>query len=143
MKNDKSQLCYTSSDNVMYYTHERYAIYSGDVHVKQGTTQLTGDKMTLFLDKSRHRITQLIVVGHPARYLTKSDNNKDDVIAEAGIIKYYPAEAQALLLEDGRITQGHQTLRSAEIHYDVKMETAISSKSSPGQTTSVIIEPQA
>ncbi len=125
---------------MLYYSNDRYVVYQGDVHVKQGSTALTGDTMTLYLDESRQHITEMIIEGHPARYTSKSDKN-EDILAEAETIRYFPKDAEALLLKEGKITQGPQTLQSEQIQYDLNTQTTLASKPRPGERTSVIINP--
>ena len=142
LSSDQLQPCYIQADTIIYHRAAARTIYLGHVHARQGTTQLTGDKVITYLD-SHHRITRLIAHGHPAHYRTLPDHQAFKLYASANTIRYFPLKNQVLLLKKGHITQQQNVFTGPHIWYDIGTQTVVSTNPGGKSLTTMIIEPQA
>ena len=93
------------------------AVYLGEVEVRQGTLQVTGERMTVhYLDA---RLVRVTASGEPARYQQGSAPAGSLVRASASLITYHPGEARIELAGEARLAQAKNDVAGEIIHYDI------------------------
>lgn len=89
--------------------------YRGQVVIIQVKLKLTGDKLDI-RTTAKGAITQLTLIGHPARFQDVTPSGKP-IDGHAGKILYRPGEKTMILDGDAFIQQNGDTFRSAHIVY--------------------------
>ena len=93
------------------------AVYLGGVEVRQGTLQVTGERMTLhYIDARLMRVT---ASGDPARYQQGSAKDGGLVRASASLITYHPGRERVELTGNARLAQAKNDVAGEIIHYDI------------------------
>ena len=97
------------------------AVYLGGVEVRQGTMQVTGERMTAhYLDA---RLVRVTASGDPARYRQGAANSSSLVKASASLITYHPGKARIELAGEARLAQAKNDVVGEIIHYDIASGT--------------------
>ncbi len=94
------------------------SIYRGNVEIRQGTSVLTADKVTVqHPDKKAQKI---IAVGKPVKYRQPQEGGKPDIRAEALQAEYHTTSEELIMIGDAVLFQGNDSFRSDRITYDRK-----------------------
>ena len=97
------------------------AVYLGEVEVRQGTLQVTGERMIVhYLDA---RLVRVTASGEPARYQQASTRDGGLVRASASLITYHPGTTRIELEGEARLAQANNDVAGEIIHYDIASET--------------------
>ncbi len=142
LSSDQYQSYHISARSMNYNHKSRTITYLGNVHITQGTTTLTGDKVIMYQSPNSNKITKVVVYGNLAHYSTLPDQKKKKLFAKAKQIYYHPQKKTVLLLGKGRVTQNNNVFTGPHIWYDMDHEVVRSTTQSPQQRTVVIIQPQ-
>ncbi len=125
---DKEKIMHVMADSADLSQQEHKGIYTGNVELVQGTTNLQAAKaVTLGNEKN-----QLVVAiasgteGKQAHYWTITDPNKPPVHAYADTIRYYPLRHLIELIGNARVEQGENSFSAAKISYDTVKQHVLS-----------------
>ena len=122
LSTDRNQPIQIESDTATLKEKEGISTYTGNVHLRQGTLNMQGDEMTVLLKDNR--IEQVILVGDPATYSQRPDDNDTDRHAEAARIEYYTDNERLILIDAARIWQpGAEDFRSDRIVINLEEDT--------------------
>ena len=114
------------------------AVYLGEVEVRQGTLQVTGERMTIqYLDA---RLVRVTASGEPARYQQALAPEGGLVRASASLITYHPGEARIELAGEARLVQAKNDVAGEIIHYDIASGTVDAEATGQGPVR-VILRP--
>lgn len=121
----------------------RTLIYTGNVVVTQGTTEIRAERVTLVYDEKKN-IDHLIAEGAPAQYREIQDRTNTEVTAKAKHMKYVPKTEYLYLTGDAKLWQGKDVLSGERVVYNAKRRllTAEGDKKSKSRVE-VTIQPQA
>ena len=102
-------------------------VYQGNVSIKQGSIELTGDKVTIL--RSNDKVSDINVTGNPARYL--QDENTDNIVrAMSQKIHYSAQQSRLTLIDNASLEQSDHTVESQRIVYDTAKKIIIAGKTS-------------
>jgi lipopolysaccharide transport protein LptA len=112
-----------TADHFTLYLDQRPGIqglYEGhveaiDKNIGKNTQHLRAEKLSVI---HQERQPTLIAYGQPAVY-SQPDNQ---LMAHAREIRYFPKRQQLALYQDAFLLHSHRTLKSHEIHYDLKRQ---------------------
>lgn len=122
LSSDRDQPIHIESDKATLKEKDGISIYTGNVHLRQGTLNMRGEEMTVFLKDNQ--IEKIVLVGNPATYVQRPDNKDTDRHAEAEKIEYYTENERMVLIENARIWQpGAEDFRSDHIVINLEKET--------------------
>ncbi len=138
LDSDNQQPCYIQSIQAIRNSHTHLTTYIKQVHVRQGTTRLRGDKM-IVQRTTDGKIKEIILYGHLAHYQTLPKLHSHTLYARAEVIYYFPAQQKVLLLRNARIKQQQNTFHGQKIWYNIQKQTILSKKSSGKKKSTVII----
>lgn len=143
LPSDQQLPYYITADSVTYERLHHRTIYTGHVHVTQGSTEVTADKLFVLTPPKSHRIQELIAFGNLAHYSTVPEDNKARLFAEAKIIHYWPTTEKSQLLQQAKVTYQQNVFTGGEIWYDMKNKTITASKGKTQHAshTTIIIQP--
>ncbi len=142
LPSDHTKPYHISAKKIVFEQDKHLATYTGNVIIIQGSTQLTGDKVILNLDKSNSQIEKLVDYGKPAHYHTLPNEGKKILYAQAKKITYFPQKQEALLEGKGQVIQDKNVFRGPHIWYDIQSETVISTTPQGKGKTTLLIQPQ-
>ncbi|WP_297791820.1 lipopolysaccharide transport periplasmic protein LptA [uncultured Marinobacter sp.] len=92
------------------------ATYTGNVHLTQGATELTADKVTLYRDAEGLR--RIEATGKPAHYRQPARDGQGETDARALNIIYSAPESRLTFKRKAVIEQNGNLFRGDIIHYD-------------------------
>lgn len=144
LSTDKDQPVQIEADQVEIDERRGVSVYSGDVKVTQGSMRLTGDTMTVH--HKDEQLERIIMVGKPATYKQRPDNQQEDMHASAERIEYYANEEKVILLQNAKLWQGANEFKSERIVYDIPRGVANAGDTRPGaerQRVYITIQPKA
>lgn len=84
------------SDSVIYSRTNQTITYHGHVKLKQGSTELQGDTMTVYHQKNYHQIAKVIIHGAPAHFQF-SVNKNTPITGQAKVITFEPVTKKLML----------------------------------------------
>ncbi len=141
LSTDQSQPLYISSKSATYDREKHIIIYEGNVQAHQGTSNLSGDKLTIYQTPS-NKIDNLVTTGNPAHYDTIPEPNKSRLFVVAQKITYYPDKKIVVLEGNAEVKQENNLFKGPYIWYDMVNGVVHSRTNNPNERTTVIIEPQ-
>ncbi|STY29731.1 OstA family protein [Legionella wadsworthii] len=128
MTEDQEKVMHVMADAADLSQQQHKGVYTGNVSLVQGTTNLQADKaVTLGNEKN-----QLVVAiangtkGKQAHYWTTTDPKKPPLHAYADIIRYYPLRHLIELVGNARVEQGENSFSAAKISYDTVKQHVLS-----------------
>lgn len=139
---DRDQPIYVQSDTATRNENTGITVYQGDVNMKQGSTRILADKVTIYT--VNNEITRILAVGNPAHYQEKPDEQRKTVVAEANTIDYLLNQDKLNLIENASLDQEGTTMTGKRIEYNIKAsEVKASSNSSSGDgRIHMVIQPK-
>ena len=142
LNTDKDQILQIIADSVELKHHTGVAIYRHHVHVSQGTTHLTADKLTTTYD-DQNQLESATAIGNKTRatYRTQTDIKKPELIAQADTIKYLPKQKLVQLIGNAQASQGTDTFIAPQINYDIQNQIITSPPAEDGKTV-ITIQPK-
>ncbi|NOZ09741.1 MAG: lipopolysaccharide transport periplasmic protein LptA [Gammaproteobacteria bacterium] len=137
LKSDKNQAAIVDADDIEMDFNTGDRIYTGNVSVRQGSLRLYSDKLVVkFKDDA---LQSAVAYGKPARFQQRPDGKDEDVKGKALRIVLDEINNKIHLYNKAEVTQGHNTIKSKEIHYDMSTSRVIvkgAAKSPSGGTSS-------
>jgi len=117
LEEDQNQPVYLEADSAELDELKLISIYRGNVFVKQGSTEIEGDVVTIHHYPDR-RAKHVTAVGNPAKYRQAVEGEKEKVEAEALRMEYAVEIDEITLIDQALLYQGKDTFRSDRIVYD-------------------------
>ena len=145
LPDDRQQPINISSDTADVDTKEGISVYRGDVVVTQGTTQITGDIVTVYT--SGREVSQVIAVGEQrlAYYEEQQSDDLGTVKAWGETIRYDVNEGQIELIKEARLTQKGDIFTGEKIDYNLTQQTVNArgaSKQGAGGRVQMVLQPR-
>lgn len=128
------------SNSITYLEKRHQTIYTGHVHVTQGTTQLSSKRLLVQYRKGGG-IEKMIATGNLAHYSTLPDHQPARLFAEAKKITFNPIAGTVLLEHKARVTQEKNIFTGPHIWYDV-VAGVVRTTPQKHQKTVIVIQAQ-
>lgn len=145
LPSDKEQPIHISANSAQLDRKQRTATYIGEVKLKQGTLEISADKITIHTN-SNDKVEKMEAHGKPARYQQKPAENQATITAQANSIRYTLTNEQLLLLENAFLEQENgASISGNRIDYDIRkeiMKAAGNNDAQQPQRIEIIIPPQ-
>ena len=113
---DIKQPVHIDADSVMFNKAKGYAIYKGNVSIRQGTLNISAAKIEIFAPNNT--ITRIVATGSPVRFEQEMDDGKK-AKGQANNIRYLVTKKQLHLAGNAKLTQDKDSFSSAYISYAV------------------------
>lgn len=139
---DKQQPIHIEADSVFIDDAKGTALYRGNVHFTQGSTQLQAEEVTVY-SADRQKVAKVVANGNPATFRQRPDKQEEDMRGQAAHIEYF-ADGEIVILEkDAHLWQGKSEFAGSRIEYDTAKETvkALKAPTDEGRVQ-VIIQPR-
>lgn len=141
LSSDQSQPLTINSDSATYDRDKHIIIYDGNVDAHQGTSNLSGDKLTIY-QTPENKIDYLVTIGNPAHYNTIPEPNKGRLFVVAQKITYYTEKKIVVLEGKAEVKQDNNLVSGPYIWYDMTNGIVHSKTNNPNERTTVVIQPQ-
>ncbi len=141
LPDDREQPIHITADKAVRDEKRGMTIYSGNVHMRQGSMELEADTLTIFHDAEN--ADQIIARGRPAKMRQRPELEADLVHAHAAVITYFKLEDRVLLERDARVEQKGDLVTGDSIDYLIGQQliTAEADKSAGGEKVFVVLQP--
>ncbi len=141
LPSDRQQPIYIEADEVEIDDARGVSIYRGNVHYRQGTTELIADEATVYSE--RRKLKKLVAKGNPARYSTLPEGEQDKMTAEALTIIYFADREIYEFRGKAHLRQRDNEFYGAFITYDALREWVSARKAEDGSDrVRVILVPE-
>lgn len=124
LSSDSQQPMYIESDSVVFDESKGETVYVGNVKARQGTLEVTGEKM--IINQQKGEADQMIIFGNPARLKQTPDGGGPDNHGSGKRADYFPESGILILNGDAVTWEGpdpntsEHTVKSDHIEYDTK-----------------------
>ena len=141
LPDDREQPIHITADKALRDEVEGVTVYSGSVHLVQGSMELDADKLTIY--HTTDTADKIIAEGQPAKMRQQPDIDKAIVNAHGRIITYYKSEDRVNLQTEARIEQEGAVVEGDAIDYFITKQliTAESDKANENERVVVVIPP--
>ena len=142
LPDDSDQPINITADTAIRDEKQGFTVYSGNVHMVQGSMDIEADKITIY--HTTAQADKIVAEGNPARMQQQPAVDEPLVKARALVIEYFKNENRVHLTRDAHITQDGSSVTGDSIDYDIAKQLikAESDKDSDGDRVVVVIEPQ-
>ncbi|MDX1697191.1 MAG: lipopolysaccharide transport periplasmic protein LptA [Thiohalobacterales bacterium] len=141
LSSDREQPIQIEADRASLDEGEGISVYEGNVELRQGTLQLSGQRMTVYLKDKQ--VFKVELTGQPASYSQRFDGEDTDQRAEAGRIEYRTAEQRMILLQNARIWREQaEEFSSDRIVINLRDNTLNAGGEGPSGRVRIILQPQ-
>ncbi len=138
---DRDQPIHIEADSASLDENTGISVYTGNVHLSQGTLKLQGETMTVHSDGDQ--VSKIVLTGDPATFVQRPDENDVDLNAEAGIMEYYASDERIILLKAAHVWQDDgKEFRSDKIIYDISGNRIKAGDSGSGDRVHIILQPK-
>lgn len=122
LDSDRDQPIHLESDKASIDELQGVNIFTGNVHLRQGTMNLRGELMTVYLADGS--IERAEIDGSPATFVQRPQGKDQDMHASALRMEYYAAEERIVLIGQARVWDAEgNDFRSNRIVYHVGKNT--------------------
>lgn len=139
---DASQPIHISADSASINDNTGVTVYTGDVHIQQGTMQIRGDRVELYRNDAGE-VDRIVSVGKPAEF-EQQPQAEDPITYAYGLHMEYLVNAQQVTItEQARVEQGQDTFTGERIVYNMERAVVDAFSSESGQTrVQMVIQPK-
>ncbi len=142
LTSDKQQPIRIEADSVFIDDARGTAVYRGNVHFTQGSTQLQAEEVTVF-SADRQKVDKVVADGKPAKFRQRPDNREEDISGQAAHVEYYADGERVILEGDAHLWQGKNEFAGNHIEYDTAKEAVKALKAAAEEgRVQVIIQPR-
>ncbi|MBE0486287.1 lipopolysaccharide transport periplasmic protein LptA [Marinobacter sp.] len=127
-----------SADSARLDDTEGTAVYSGDVELTQGATQLNAERVVLY--RNQQGLSRIEASGEPARYRQPAREGEAMTDARARTITWSAAENELTFERQAFIEQGSNVFRGDVIRYDTVHRVVTAEGGSPSEDSSGRVE---
>lgn len=127
-----------SADAARLDDTEGTAVYSGDVELAQGATQLNAERVVLY--RNQDGLSRIEASGDPARYRQPAGEGNVMTDARARNITWSAADNQLTFERQAVIEQGNNVFRGDIIQYDTVSRVVTAEGGTPSEDSSGRVE---
>ncbi|SEQ26821.1 lipopolysaccharide export system protein LptA [Ectothiorhodospira magna] len=117
---DRTLPIHIEADSATLDDNRGISIYRGNVRITQGTTEISGDTVTVHTPG--RQLERMTAEGQPATLRTQDPQGRE-VQAEATRMAFFPNEQRMELSGNARVHQGTDEFRGSRIIYDLHTAT--------------------
>ena len=130
-----------TADTAIRDEKQGFTIYSGNVHMIQGSMDIVADKVTIFHEAAQ--ADKIVAEGKPAKMQQRPAIGEPMVQAQAEIIEYFKTEDRVHLRVNANIVQDGASMAGDTIDYYIadQLVKADSNQAVNGNRVQVVIPP--
>ena len=123
----RTEAIHIKADEMHFDLQSNSSLYKGNVTIKQGTIELSGDFVEI--EQSNNVISKIVASGSPARF-RQTDPNGKNMQAQSKQIKYFADEDKLVMIGEAKLVQNEQVIESSQISYDTKKQALLAGQQS-------------
>ena len=123
LSSDREKPIEIESDSAEIDNNKGVSVYRGDVIMTQGTTRITGDKITIH--SLENEVQRVIAVGYNNRAYYEELQDRDQGLLQAWgyTIDYQMEKDQVELIRDGELKNQGDIFKGEKINYNISLQT--------------------
>lgn len=138
---DRDQPIHITADQALRDEKQGVTVYSGNVHLVQGTMKIDADRLTIH--HVSEELDRVIAEGRPAKLQQQPEVEKGPLHARARVITYYRVTQRVHLEHEAQIEREGATVTGDSIDYFIEQQLvrADAAKERQGSRVQVVIPP--
>ena len=142
LPSDRNEPIEIESNTADIDNHKGVSVYQGDVVMTQGTTRITGDKITIY--SANHEVDRIVAEGAKQRayYQEQQTNDKGLLQAWGHTIDYSVKSDKVNLLKNAQLKQQGDVFKGERIDYDLKQQTVNAKGGKSKERVIMVIQPK-
>ncbi len=142
LPDDREQPIQITADSALRDEKQGFTVYTGNVHMVQGSLQIDADKLTIYHENEQ--ADRVVAEGAPARMQQQPDVDEAVVHARAENIEYLRSKEEIYLRRNAYIDQDGATVTGDSIVYFINEQKvqADAAKAPDGPRVITVIPPQ-
>ena len=118
LESDRQQPIHIQADRITVHEKEGVSYYEGNVQFTQGSLQVKGDEITVYLKGDV--LQKVIVKGSPATMQQQPEPDQELVHSQAARMEYNAQQQIVTLIDNAQIQQGPNSFAGDYIEYDTR-----------------------
>lgn len=139
LSSDRQQPIQVEADNLEMRDQENVSIYTGNVHLTQGSLEFRCERLTLHFDDQK-QLTLMEMTGTPVTF-RQLDDEKQELNGRAKQMQYRQSKSILIMLGKARFSHKGNTIESNTIQISTDNETIQAGSSGPDDRVKMIIQP--
>lgn len=118
LESDRLKPINITSDKITVDQQKGFSHYQGHVILTQGTLKVTGNDVTIYLEKKQ--LQRVIILGNPATLKQKPAEDQPEINSKAGRMEYDLHKDMLLLTDNAEVVQGQNRFSGDYIQYNTR-----------------------
>lgn len=140
LPSDKDQPIQLKADMAEIDDKNKVSVYVGNVFVKQGSLEITADKITVYSDENG--VKEMIAVGKPVYFEQQSKVDAPLTKGYGLTMEYYVDQDLTILIEEAKLTQAGDIFTGDRIEYEMDVDVVTATSEKPGSQVEMILPPR-
>lgn len=139
LTSDAEQPIYIDSDTQNLDMKSNRVTFSGDVTLKQGSINITADKLIVIRDKQDESLKEIEAYGKPSKFSQLTDEGKT-LQGEAHELYYDVGKDQLTMIGDATLAQDDSVIKGNKITYKISSQK-LTADSGQGERVKTVLQP--
>ena len=141
LDSDTEQPVYVDADSQQLDMQSNKATFIGNVKLKQGSINLSADKVVVERDPKDSTIKRIEGYGNLATFSQLSEDGKT-LYGEAKELYYVMVDDQLTMIDQAMLSQDDSVIRGSKITYNISSQKLIADGKQQGDRVSTVLQPQ-
>jgi len=137
---DKDQPISVEADKLEIRDAEKISIYEGNVHLVQGSLEITSERMVIHFNDA-DELEMMEMTGAPARF-RQLDDQREEMIGEARQINYLESESMLELIEEASFSRAGDSIESNRIRINTENNSIQAGDAQTDERVKMLIQPR-
>lgn len=137
---DKDQPISVEADKLEIRDAEKISIYEGNVHLVQGSLEITSERMVIHFNDA-DELELMEMTGAPARF-RQLDDQREEMIGEARQINYLESESMLELIEEASFSRAGDSIESNRIRINTENNSIQAGDAQTDERVKMLIQPR-
>lgn len=142
LSTDTEQPIYIDSDSQQLDMQSNQVTFAGDVKLKQGSINISADKIVVTRDPVDGAIKQIEAYGQPSTFSQLTDDG-NTLAGEAEELYYNMAADELLMLRRATLAQDGSKISGDKIRYKISEQKLVADGAQTGGRVSTVLQPPA
>ncbi len=139
LSSDEQQPIQIEADSLEIRDQENISIYTGNVHLNQGSLEIRCEQLTLYFDDQKELI-RMEMIGTPATY-RQLDGDKQELNGQADRMQYRQSESILVMSGNARFIHKGNKIESNIIQISTENQGIQAGSSDPDDRVKMLIQP--
>jgi len=140
LSSDGQQPIQVEADSLEVRDQENISIYTGNVHLNQGSLEFRCERLTLYFDDQKQLIL-MEMTGSPATF-RQLDDQQQELNGQADQLQYRQSESILILSGNARFSHVGDTIEGNKIQINTENDSVQAGSSDPDSRVKMLIQPK-